>query len=399
MTIEGPMLFYNQVNGQWATGVMEPRGNYRHVFASEPGSFGHWTHIAGAGNGAIMFYDANSGRFSTGTLSIDGSFSTIFVSEPNAFSTWTHVVGDGTGLVGGDGVNGAMLFYNQANGQWATGVVEPGGNYRHVFASEPGSFGHWTHIAGAGNGAIMFYDANSGRFGTGTLSIDGSFSTIFVSEPNAFSTWTHIVGGGVNGAMLFYNQANGQWATGVLGGGGIYVHVFASEPGSFGHWTHIAGAGNGAIMFYDANSGWFGTGTLSIDGSFSTIFVSEPNAFSTWTHVIGEVLRLKSVVLLDKLACHKTEDSTGADEAYLTYDGERIWGPTSINDGQVRSILISKSINGQAEVALHDEDSGILDPDDFLGSITISGDEAGLGQRVQRFTRDGANYSLFYVVL
>jgi len=99
---------------------------------------------------------------------------------------------------------------------------------------------------------------------------------------------------------------------------------------------------------------------------------------------------------LVRLACQQTEDSTGADQAYLTYNGERVFGPRDINDGQSVRLNIVRPLDGEAKVALFDEDWP--DADDFLGSITISAAELNQGLRNQDFTRDGANYTLFYSV-
>jgi hypothetical protein len=100
-------------------------------------------------------------------------------------------------------------------------------------------------------------------------------------------------------------------------------------------------------------------------------------------------------VRLVRLTCQRTEDTTGADEAKLTYNGETVFR-TRINDGQTRTIGIVRRVNGQARVNLFDEDSP--DADDFLGSITISESELNQGSRSQDFFRDGANYTLFYRV-
>jgi hypothetical protein len=99
---------------------------------------------------------------------------------------------------------------------------------------------------------------------------------------------------------------------------------------------------------------------------------------------------------LVRLACQQTEDSTGADEAYLTYNGERVFGPRSINDGQSVTLGIVRPLSGQAQVALFDEDSP--DPDDFLGIINISASELNQGLRHQNFIGDDAHYTLFYRV-
>ena len=100
---------------------------------------------------------------------------------------------------------------------------------------------------------------------------------------------------------------------------------------------------------------------------------------------------------LVRLACQGTEDSTGADQACLTYDGERVFGPSSIEDGETLNLGIVRPLSGEARVALFDEDP--LDTDAVLGSVTISRSELGLGLRHQDLTRNGARYTLFYRVV
>lgn len=101
-------------------------------------------------------------------------------------------------------------------------------------------------------------------------------------------------------------------------------------------------------------------------------------------------------VRLVRLACHVTEDDIGADEPYLNYNGERVFGPRSLNDGQTATLGVVRRMTGPAAVDLFDEDSP--DRDDPLGRVTIFPHEAGLGQRFQEFRGDGAHYTLFYRV-
>jgi hypothetical protein len=52
---------------------------------------------------------------------------------------------------------------------------------------------NWTHIIGGGNGALLFYDQANGQWATGRIEGDGSFDTVFVAEPATMSTnWTHL---------------------------------------------------------------------------------------------------------------------------------------------------------------------------------------------------------------
>jgi hypothetical protein len=51
-------------------------------------------------------------------------------------------------------------------------------------------------------------------------------------------------------------------------------------------------------------------------------------------------------------------------------------------------------------IKLYDEDGGLFDGDDFLGSETINAADAGLGRRTAWFIHDNdAIYSLVYEVI
>ena len=99
-------------------------------------------------------------------------------------------------------------------------------------------------------------------------------------------------------------------------------------------------------------------------------------------------------VQLQTLTCHRTNDGP-RDEAYLLYNGQEVFGPVSINDGQSRDIGVTKPIEGQARVSLFDEDD--TSSDDAMGTITISANEKG--QRFQTLTGSGARYTLFYQIV
>lgn len=100
------------------------------------------------------------------------------------------------------------------------------------------------------------------------------------------------------------------------------------------------------------------------------------------------------------LQCIETEDSTGADEAYLRVNGGDIWRG-DLNDGDSAVVQKVVPFDGQATIELFDEDDDFLfvsDDDDFLGSNTITTASAGLGEQTAYFTGDDANYTLTYQV-
>lgn len=102
------------------------------------------------------------------------------------------------------------------------------------------------------------------------------------------------------------------------------------------------------------------------------------------------------------LKCNETEDSTGADEAYLRVRGREIW-KSSMNDGDSEDLTHldpdDHRFTSTIKLELLDEDSGIFDSDDHLGSVTIKATDAGKGERTHTFRGDGANYTLTYEVV
>ncbi len=99
------------------------------------------------------------------------------------------------------------------------------------------------------------------------------------------------------------------------------------------------------------------------------------------------------------LSCERTEDTTGADEAYLEVNGRRVWA-ASMNDGQHKKVDEEIEFTDSVSVALYDADgSTFFDSDDYLGQTRITTAEAGNGEKQQRFSRDGARYVLAYQVV
>jgi hypothetical protein len=101
---------------------------------------------------------------------------------------------------------------------------------------------------------------------------------------------------------------------------------------------------------------------------------------------------------LVKLVCIQTEDSTGADEAYLRVAGTKVWSG-DINDNQTKYLesLTPRAFTNQVLIQLYDADTGVFDSDDFLGEHMVYAWEAGQEHTVQ-FTEDGAEYELTYRV-
>lgn len=111
------------------------------------------------------------------------------------------------------------------------------------------------------------------------------------------------------------------------------------------------------------------------------------------------------------LTCHESEDSLGADEAYLKFNGTTRWGITNINDGESKSLEDVPAIRFKkdrttgrqwVDIQLWDNDTGVFgDDDDWLGTVTVSTDDGvpPFDWNLQaEFHEDGANYTIVYQV-
>lgn len=97
------------------------------------------------------------------------------------------------------------------------------------------------------------------------------------------------------------------------------------------------------------------------------------------------------VVKFGQLECVKQEDWNGADDIYITLNGDTVYS-TRMSEGDKRSIDKSFSFKGDvATVRMYESDD--VDDDDLLGEqIPL------LGYGEMKFTEDGAHYTLSYVL-
>lgn len=98
----------------------------------------------------------------------------------------------------------------------------------------------------------------------------------------------------------------------------------------------------------------------------------------------------KKKLTLGELRCETTEDNSGADNAYIKVNGQKVWGPFNINDGEDLDVAWSGSFRGTVAIELWDEDS--FDPDDLLGRHAV---KPGMKGTLQ-FNNDDSNYYLKY---
>jgi hypothetical protein len=124
--------------------------------------------------------------------------------------------------------------------------------------------------------------------------------------------------------------------------------------------------------------------------------ITDGSAPPTLYYKMHQVQKLTLV----KLECSDTEDTTGDDECYL-----EIWADTlpkstiskDMGEGDIWNINKTDIIfEYLVKLRLMDEDTGFLgDDDDFLGEIQVA---PVAGNYTGKFTQDGADYTLTYVV-
>jgi len=102
---------------------------------------------------------------------------------------------------------------------------------------------------------------------------------------------------------------------------------------------------------------------------------------------------------LISLSCERTEDSTGADEAYLKVNGRRVWA-SDMSDGDYEELDKEVRFAGSVSISLYDADgSSWFDSDDYLGRAYANTNDVGSGELQHRYSRDGARYVLTYQVV
>lgn len=103
------------------------------------------------------------------------------------------------------------------------------------------------------------------------------------------------------------------------------------------------------------------------------------------------------------LVCNDTQEWP-RDELYMKVDNQQIWSKgtgtfeSGVGVGDTPGVYKSIPINGNSATIRLYEDDTWPNGDEFLGAYTVSAFEAGAGRREAYFTREGANYLLYYEV-
>ncbi|MBD3884668.1 hypothetical protein IFO70_23300 [Phormidium tenue FACHB-886] len=90
-------------------------------------------------------------------------------------------------------------------------------------------------------------------------------------------------------------------------------------------------------------------------------------------------------------------DTFGADDTYLTINGEKVFGPRGMSTGNTATVNRAVEFSGSATISLFDEDGFLNGDDDFMGSFSVS--QATQGTQRARVSGGGSTYDVYYRVI
>jgi hypothetical protein len=102
-----------------------------------------------------------------------------------------------------------------------------------------------------------------------------------------------------------------------------------------------------------------------------------------------------SILRINAIRCIEQEDFWGDDDTFIVVNGQRVWGPQPMDEGQTRTINAEFAFNRSVEIKLFEVDD--LDPDDFLGQVELRATDEG--EHHLKFTEDDADYSLWVTIV
>ena len=103
------------------------------------------------------------------------------------------------------------------------------------------------------------------------------------------------------------------------------------------------------------------------------------------------------------LVCNDTQEWP-RDELYMKVDDRQVWSKgtgtfeSGVGVGDTPGIYKSIPITGNSDTIRLYEDDTWPNGDEFLGAKTVYASQAGTGLQEAYFTREGANYTLYYTV-
>jgi hypothetical protein len=103
-----------------------------------------------------------------------------------------------------------------------------------------------------------------------------------------------------------------------------------------------------------------------------------------------------AIFIIHKVTCHETSDGFGADDLFINFRGERVFGPQEIDSGQTVNPGVHAHFFIRGDVEFWERDSG--SDNDFLGGFTVHKNQITNGEMTAQLSGDDSNYTVTFQI-
>jgi hypothetical protein len=99
-----------------------------------------------------------------------------------------------------------------------------------------------------------------------------------------------------------------------------------------------------------------------------------------------------ATLILKEIHCIDTQ-GIGADDTYVTINGEKVWGVVEMSEGERQPIYLRHTFTQNAFIQIWEKDSG---PDDLIGGFQVTARQGG--EKRRNISGDGSEYWIYYKI-
>ena len=103
-----------------------------------------------------------------------------------------------------------------------------------------------------------------------------------------------------------------------------------------------------------------------------------------------------ATLTIHSVICRETSDGFGADDLFINFRGERIYGVQQIDEGQTINPGTVATFSVKGEVEFWERDSG--SDNDYLGGFWVHMNQIGRGELSVQLSGDDCDYTVHYEV-
>lgn len=103
-----------------------------------------------------------------------------------------------------------------------------------------------------------------------------------------------------------------------------------------------------------------------------------------------------ATLTIHSVVCHETSDGFGADDLFINFRGERIFGVQQIDEGQTINPGTVANFSVKGQVDFWERDSG--SDNDYLGGFWVHRNQVGQGELSAQLSGDDSNYAVNYEI-